>query len=155
LVKKVNLSHYFDQACRGIIEFVSKEKIATTIMNQHKHPLPLGAKMNNLEPFDNDYDFEAMSQSQRHGRSTGKLSFPYDNTLNGAMKLYALQRSWVDKLSPEEKWRFENQLCIGCGQPGHIRWDCPKKPNRHVQPFVQPRNNNYRTNSSPQHNMGG
>jgi hypothetical protein len=41
LVKRINLSRSFDQACRGII--VSKEKIATTIMNEHKHRLPLGA----------------------------------------------------------------------------------------------------------------
>jgi hypothetical protein len=32
LVKKINLSTSFDQACRDVIEIVSKEKIAATIL---------------------------------------------------------------------------------------------------------------------------
>jgi hypothetical protein len=31
LVRKINLSTSFDQACRGVIEFVSKEKVAEAI----------------------------------------------------------------------------------------------------------------------------
>jgi hypothetical protein len=46
LVKKINLSHSFDQACRDTIEFVGKEKFATAIINLHKHRLPPGAKLN-------------------------------------------------------------------------------------------------------------
>jgi hypothetical protein len=102
-------------------------------MNQHMHQLASGAKLNNIELFNDDYDFEAMNQSQRLGRSTGKLSSPTDNSLN-AMELYTLQRDWVNKLTTEEKRRFENQLCLGCGQPGHIRRDCPKKLNPPIQP---------------------
>jgi hypothetical protein len=66
LVKIINLSRSFDQACSDIIEFVSKDKIATTIMNQHKHRLLPGFKLNNIEPFDGEYDFKAMSR-ERHG----------------------------------------------------------------------------------------
>jgi hypothetical protein len=33
LVKQINLSHSFDQACRDVVEFVSKEKIAATIID--------------------------------------------------------------------------------------------------------------------------
>jgi hypothetical protein len=157
LVKKIIFSHSFDQACRDVIEFVSKEKIATTIMNLHKHRLPPRAKLNNIEPFNDEYDFEAINQGQRHGRSSGSQNFPNDRNLN-AMEFYTLQMDWVNKLTPEEKRHFENQLCIGCGQSGHIRRNCPtKKPvyNRPAQPFVPQRNNNFRANSTPQHNMGG
>jgi hypothetical protein len=110
--------------------------------------------LNNIEPFDDEYYFEAMNQGQRHGRSFRRQSFPNDRNLN-AMELYTLQMDWVNRLTPEEKRRFENQLCIGCGQSGHIRKDCPKKLNRPAQPFVPQRNNNFRANSTPQHNMGG
>ncbi len=34
---------------------------------------------------------------------------------------------WLDKLTPEERRRFEHQRCIGCGEPGHIRRECPNK----------------------------
>jgi hypothetical protein len=64
LVKKINLSTSFDQACRDVIEFCSKEKIAETIMLQHKHRLLPGVKLNNIEPFEDDYDFETMSRDR-------------------------------------------------------------------------------------------
>ncbi len=60
MVKKINLSTSFDQACRDVIEFCSKEKIAKTIMLQHEHRLLPGVKVNNIEPFEDDYDFESM-----------------------------------------------------------------------------------------------
>jgi hypothetical protein len=109
-VKKINLSCSFDQAFRDVIGFVSKEKIATTIMNQYKHRLPLGTKLNNIKPFEDEYDFEAINQGQHQGRSSGSQNSIKDRNLN-AMELYALQMDWVNKLTPEEKRRFENQLC--------------------------------------------
>jgi hypothetical protein len=133
LVKKINFSRSFDQAGRDVIEFVSEEKIATTIMNQHKHRLPPRAKLNNIEPFDDEYDFEAIKQGQRHGRSSGRQNFPNNGNLN-AMELYALQMDWVNKLTPEEKRHFENQPCIGCGQSGHIQRNCPTEKRVYNRP---------------------
>jgi hypothetical protein len=73
LVKKINLSHSFDQACRDVIEFVSKEKIAATIIDQHAYKQHAGAKPYNLEPYDDDNDFEAPSHDNQPPRSCGQL----------------------------------------------------------------------------------
>jgi hypothetical protein len=174
LVKKINLSPSFDQACRDVIEFCSKEKIAETIMLQHKHRLLPGVKLNNIEPFDDDYDFETMSRDRAGSRFSMKLDFPVDRNLS-QMDLFAMQMDWVNNLTPEEKRRFDNQLCIGCGQPEHLQKDCPTNPRvfkNNVKPkpnFQQPQrpvyNNNgngnvqkpgnAQHNRAPQHNMGG
>jgi hypothetical protein len=178
LVKKINLSHSFDQACRDVIEFVSKEKIAATIIDQHAYKQPAGAKLYNLEPYDDDHNFEAHSHDNHCPiRSTSTLNAIYNAELN------AMGMDWLDNLMPEERRRFEHQLCIGCGEPGHIRRECPHKKavdNSGMQKTVYPRpnygpppkqsygpppkNNNYQFNNTrnnvnlgnqPKHNMGG
>jgi hypothetical protein len=116
LVRKINLTSTFDQACRDIVDYVSKEQIAKTIIDQHAYKQPAGAKLYNLEPCSDDDDYEAGSHANR---STATLQMLYDAELN------AMRMAWLDKLNPEEKRRFDNQLCIGCGEPGHLRRDCP------------------------------
>ncbi len=119
LVRKINLTSTFDQACRDIVDYVSKEQIAKTIIDQHAYKQPAGAKLYNLEPCSDDDDYEAGSHDYR---STPTLQMLYEAELN------AMRMAWLDKLNPEEKWRFDNQLCIGCGDPGHVRRDCPHIP---------------------------
>ena len=116
LVRKINLTSTFDQACRDIVDYVSKEQIAKTIIDQHAYKQPAGAKLYNLEPCSDDDDYEAGSHDYR---STPTLQMLYDAELN------AMRMAWLDKLNPEEKRRFDNQLCIGCGEPGHLRRECP------------------------------
>jgi hypothetical protein len=66
---------------------VSKEKIATTIIDQHAYKQPAGAKLYNLEPYDEDNDFEAHSHdNHRPIRSTSTLSAIYNAELN-AMRM--------------------------------------------------------------------
>jgi hypothetical protein len=116
LVRKINLTSSFDQACRDIVDYVSKEQIAKTIIDQHAYKQPAGAKLYNLEPCSDDDDYETHCHANR---STATLNLLYDAELN------AMRMAWLDKLNPEEKRRFDNQLCIGCGEPGHVRRDCP------------------------------
>jgi ferredoxin len=117
LVRKINLTGTFDQACRDIVDYVSKEQIARTIIDQHAYKQPAGAKLYNMEPCsDDDDDDEAYSHDYR---STPTLQLLYDAELN------AMRMAWLDKLNPEERRRFDNQLCIGCGEPGHNRRECP------------------------------
>ena len=113
LVKKINLSHSFDQACRDVVEFVSKEKIAATIIDQHSYKQPAGAKLYNLEPKDEDDDDEA-HRHDKHPRSMDQLNAHYNAECS------AMRMDWLDKLTPEEGRQFEHQLCIGCGEAGHI-----------------------------------
>jgi hypothetical protein len=165
VVENINLSKLFDQACRDVIEFVSKERIATTIMNQHEHRLLPGVKFNNIEPFDEEYDFETMSRYRAGSPASRRHDFPSDRNLDN-MELFAMQMDLINKLTPEEKRRFGNQLCIGCGQAGHVWKECPTYPRiftRPARPFqpqrpaFQPQwpvNNNTRHNGDPQHNMG-
>jgi hypothetical protein len=120
LVRKINLTSTFDQACRDIVDYVSKEQIAKTIIDQHAYKQPAGAKLYNLEPCSDDDDYEANSHANR---TTATLNLLYNAELN------AMRMAWLDKLNPEERRRFDNQLCIGCGDPGHVRRDCP-----HLQP---------------------
>ncbi len=175
LVKKINLSHSFDQACCDVVEFVSKEKIAATIIDQHSYKQPAGAKLYNLEPYDEDDDDEAY-RHDNHPRSMDQLNALYNAECN------AMRMDWMNKLTPEERRRFEHQLCIGCGEAGHIRRNCLHKlpvDNKNVQKTfnsrpsngppprqsygpsktVYPRPNNDRNNFSsgnhPKHNMGG
>ena len=116
LVRKINLTSTFDQACRDIVDYVSKEQIAKTIIDQHAYKQPAGAKLYNLEPCSDDDDHEAGSHDYR---STPTLQMLYEAELN------AMRMAWLDKLNPEEKRRFDNQLCIRCGEPGHLRRECP------------------------------
>jgi hypothetical protein len=98
-----------------------------------------------------------MSHGQRHGRIFGSQDFPTDRNVS-PMALYAMQMDWVNNLTPEEKQRFDNQLCINCGQAGHIKRYCPMKPvySRPAGPLAQRNNNNIVChNGAPQHNMGG
>jgi hypothetical protein len=104
------LSHSFDQACRDVVEFVSKEKIAATIIDQHAYKQPAGAKLYNLEPYDDDHDFEAHSHDNPVPRSIATLNAIYKAEMD------AMRMDWLDKLTLEERRRFEHQLCIGCGE---------------------------------------
>ncbi len=131
LVRKINLTSTFDQACRDIVDYVSKEQIAKTIIDQHAYKQPAGAKLYNLEPFSDDDDYEADSHDYR---STPTLQMLYDVELN------AMRMAWLDKLNPEERRRFDNQLCISCGEPGHLRRECPypQPPDRNGMKTVHP-----------------
>jgi hypothetical protein len=87
LVEKINLSHSFDQACRDVTEFVSKEKVAATIIDQHAYKQPAGAKLYNMEPYDDNHDFEAHSHDNSHSIcSTSTLNAIYTAELN-AMRM--------------------------------------------------------------------
>jgi hypothetical protein len=55
-------------------------------------------------------------------------------------ELHDLMTSWVDKLTPEEKWRFDKKLCINCGQPGHIRRNYPHPHPQKAQARISPPN---------------
>jgi hypothetical protein len=96
-------------------------------MLQHKHRLLPGVKLNNLEPFEDEYDFESMGRDRTGSHFSTKQDFPGDRNLSH-MELFAMQMDWVNNLTPEEKRRFDNQLCIRCGQPGHVRRDCTTNP---------------------------
>jgi hypothetical protein len=78
LVNKINLSQPFDQACRDVVEFVSKERIAATIINEHAYKQPVGAKLYNLEPYDDEDDAEAHRHANTTPRSIGQLNATYD-----------------------------------------------------------------------------
>jgi hypothetical protein len=112
-----------------------------------------------------------MSRDRAGSRISTKQDFPADRNLSH-MELFAMQMDWVTNLTPEEKPRLDKQLCIGCGQPGHVRRDCtthprifnkPMKPKMNFQPqrpaynnnVQRPGNNNAQRNKAPQHNMGG
>jgi hypothetical protein len=131
LVRKINLTSTFDQACRDIVDYVSKEQIAKTIIDQHAYKQPAGAKLYNLESYSDDDDYEADSHDYR---STPTLQMLYDVELN------AMRMAWLDKLNPEERRRFDNQLCINCGEPGHLRRECPypQPPDRNGMKTVHP-----------------
>jgi hypothetical protein len=154
LVRKINLTGTFDQACRDIVDYVSKEQIAKTIIDQHAYKQPAGSKLYNLEPCsDDDDDDEAYSHDYR---STPTLQLLYDAELN------AMRMAWLDKLNPEERRRFDNQLCIGCGEPGHLRRECPHLAvdqngktiyPRAVDNSGMQRNVNHQRPSSPGHMM--
>jgi hypothetical protein len=82
LVKKIDLSGTFDQACRDIEDFISIEKMMATIIKQHHHNLPPGVvTLNNVEgeEFDFDSDQETTYHSedkQRRGTSSTSGSPP-------------------------------------------------------------------------------
>ena len=73
-----------------------------------------------------------------HG-TIGQLNAMYDIEAN------TMRMDWLDKLTPEERRRFKHQLCIGYGEAGHIRRDCPHTKaadNTNVQKTFTPRQNN-------------
>jgi hypothetical protein len=59
-------------------------------MLQHKHRLLPGVKLNNLEPFEDEYDFESMSRDRVKSRFSTKQDFPADRNLSH-MELFAMQ----------------------------------------------------------------
>jgi hypothetical protein len=64
-------------------------------MKQHKHGLPPGVKLNNMEQFKDEYDFGAMSHGQRHGRISGRQEFTTDRNVS-PMTLYAMQMDRIN-----------------------------------------------------------
>jgi hypothetical protein len=100
-----------------------------------------------------------MSRDRAGSQTSGRHDFLSDRNLSN-MALFAMQMDWVNKLTQEEKRRYNNQLCIGCGHAGHIRKECPSNPRTFTwpaRPFLPqgPVNNAARHNGAPQHNMGG
>jgi hypothetical protein len=73
-VKKIDLKGTFNQACRDIEDFISKEEMTTTILKQHHHLLQPNVKVNILPPgvftINNvkyeDYDFDSDQESTSH-----------------------------------------------------------------------------------------
>jgi hypothetical protein len=141
----------------------------------HAYKEPAGAALYNMEPYDDDNDFEAHNHDNHVPRSIATLNAIYNAEMN------AVRMDWLDKLIPEERRRFEHQLCIGCGEPGHIRRECPYNkavdnsnvhrtfnsrqnngpppkqsygPSKTNYPFNNNRNN-ASSGNHPKHNMGG
>ncbi len=74
LVKKIDLSSTFDEACRDTEVFISKEKMTTIIHKQYRHLLQSNVKVNILPPgvFTinkvkcEDFDFDSDLESTSH-----------------------------------------------------------------------------------------
>jgi hypothetical protein len=70
----------------------------------------------------------------------------YNNDVYTPQELVHLLLTWKDKLSPLEKHRVNERLCIHCGQPGHahvfrnIRRRCPSFHPENIPAKTSPSN---------------